>query len=55
MSMKDFQILNKLGEGAFSVVYKARRLSDGLEYALKKVWFRVYNDPPLGENGAAIN
>lgn len=35
--MKQFQILNKLGEGAFSVVYKAKRISDGLEYALKKV------------------
>ena len=35
--MKDFQILNKLGEGAFSVVYKVKRISDNLEYALKKV------------------
>jgi NIMA (never in mitosis gene a)-related kinase len=37
MSMKNFQILTKLGEGAFSVVYKVKRTSDGLEYALKKV------------------
>jgi NIMA (never in mitosis gene a)-related kinase len=37
MSMKEFEILSKLGEGAFSVVYKVKRLSDGLEYALKKV------------------
>ncbi len=37
MSMKDFQVLSKLGEGAFSVVFKVRRISDGLEYALKKV------------------
>lgn len=35
--MKQFDILNKLGEGAFSVVYRVRRISDGLEYALKKV------------------
>lgn len=35
--MKDFQILNKLGEGAFSIVYKVKRLSDNMEYALKKV------------------
>ena len=35
--MKDFQILNKLGDGAFSVVYKVKRISDGMEYALKKV------------------
>ncbi len=35
--MRDFEIIRKLGEGAFSEVYKVRRLSDGLEYALKKV------------------
>jgi len=29
--------LTKLGEGAFSSVYKVKRNSDGLEYALKKV------------------
>ena len=29
--------MNKLGEGAFSIVYKVKRLSDGVEYALKKV------------------
>ena len=40
--MKDFQILNKIGDGAFSVVYKARRLSDGCVYALKKVAFASY-------------
>ncbi len=38
-TMKDFEILNKIGEGAFSVVYRVRRLSDGLIYALKKVRF----------------
>jgi NIMA (never in mitosis gene a)-related kinase len=35
--MNDFQISNKLGEGAYSVVYKAKRLVDGNIYALKKV------------------
>jgi len=35
--MKQFQVLNKLGEGAFSIVYKVKRISDNLEYALKKV------------------
>ena len=35
--MNDFQILSKLGEGAYSTVYKARRLVDGNIYALKKV------------------
>lgn len=39
MSSSDFEILEKLGEGSFSIVYKARRVSDGLIYALKKVRF----------------
>jgi serine/threonine protein kinase len=51
MSMKDFVILNKIGklsrttlkmfkfigDGAYSEVYKVKRLSDGQIYALKKV------------------
>jgi NIMA (never in mitosis gene a)-related kinase len=37
MSLKNFDILNKLGDGAFSSVYKVRRKSDGVAYALKKV------------------
>jgi len=37
MSIKEFQILGKLGEGAFSSVWKAKRISDGQEYAMKKV------------------
>lgn len=36
-SMKDFEIMNKLGEGAFGVVFKVKRKEDGEEYALKKV------------------
>lgn len=35
--MNDFQIQNKLGEGAYSIVYKVKRLVDGNIYALKKV------------------
>jgi len=35
--MNDFQILSKLGEGAYSVVHKVRRNVDGNIYALKKV------------------
>ncbi|CAD8099627.1 unnamed protein product [Paramecium sonneborni] len=37
MSLKNFKILSKLGDGSFSNVYKVRRLEDNLEYALKKV------------------
>ena len=35
--MNDFQIVSKIGEGAYSLVYKVRRLVDGNIYALKKV------------------
>ena len=37
MSIKDFQVLTKLGEGAYSTVYKARREADGELYAIKMV------------------
>lgn len=37
MSLKDFEVLNKLGEGAYSTVYKVRRVEDGCVYALKRV------------------
>lgn len=37
MSIKDFHILGRLGEGAYSSVFKVKRLNDKKEYALKKV------------------
>lgn len=37
MSVADFEIIKKLGEGAYSSVYKVRRLVDQSIYALKKV------------------
>lgn len=44
MSLKDFKIISKMGmlfskigEGAFSTVYKVKRIEDHCEYALKKV------------------
>ena len=37
MSLKDFVILSKLGEGAYSSVYKVQRIVDSQVYALKKV------------------
>ena len=39
MSVTDFEIIKKLGEGAYSSVYKVRRLVDHTIYALKKVKF----------------
>lgn len=37
MSLNEFELLQKLGEGSYSVVYKVRRKSDKCLYALKKV------------------
>ena len=33
----DFTVIKKLGDGAYSSVYKVKRLDDSEEYALKKV------------------
>lgn len=35
--LSDFQIIKKLGDGAYSSVYKVRRAEDNDVYALKKV------------------
>ena len=35
--LRDFEVQNKLGEGAFGQVYKVKRKADSKEYALKKV------------------
>mmetsp|Transcript_52010 Transcript_52010/g.59393 ORF Transcript_52010/g.59393 Transcript_52010/m.59393 type:complete len:614 (-) Transcript_52010:509-2350(-) len=37
MSLKEFTIIKKLGEGAYSTVYKVKRHSNNEVYALKKV------------------
>lgn len=37
MSVSDFEILEKLGEGTYSIVYKVKRKADNKIYALKKV------------------
>ena len=37
MSLKDYEILSKIGEGAYSIVFKVKRNSDKKIYALKKV------------------
>ena len=44
MSAKDFQLKNKLGEGSFSSVWKVVRISDGKEYAMKKVKINSLSD-----------
>ena len=35
--MDDFKIISKLGEGAYSTVYKVKRIVDNNIYALKKL------------------
>jgi NIMA (never in mitosis gene a)-related kinase len=37
MSLSDFIVMAKIGEGAYSSVHKVKRISDGNIYALKKV------------------
>ena len=50
MSIKDFHILGRLGEGAYSSVFKVKRLNDKKEYALKKVG----GGSLAGQNGQAV-
>ena len=44
MSIKDFKIISRLGEGSFASVWKVVRLSDNQEYALKKVNMKKLSD-----------
>jgi NIMA (never in mitosis gene a)-related kinase len=44
MSIKDFQIESRLGEGSYSSVYKVKRIADGFEYAMKKVRMQSLNE-----------
>ena len=37
MSLKEYEILSKIGEGAYSIVLKVKRESDQKVYAIKKV------------------
>lgn len=52
MSLKDFEQLNKIGEGAYSQVYKVLRKSDQCIYALKKV---IMNKLKVKEKSNALN
>jgi len=42
--MKDFQVISRLGEGSYSSVWKVKRISDGQEYAMKKVKMSALSD-----------
>ena len=52
MSLRDFEIFDKLGEGAYSTVFKVRRRSDSQLYALKKVKLHGLKDK---EKANALN
>lgn len=44
MSLKDFAIIKKLGQGSYATVYQARRLTDQKLYALKQVYWILILD-----------
>lgn len=44
MSLRDFEFLDKLGEGAFSMVWKVKRVHSHSLYALKKVQMNSLNE-----------
>ena len=50
--MDGFKILNKIGEGSFSTVYKVQRKKDGIIYALKRVKFAKLSEK---EKSNALN
>lgn len=37
ITIRNFKIIEKLGSGSFSQVYKVQKLDDGLLYAMKRV------------------
>jgi NIMA (never in mitosis gene a)-related kinase len=43
MKQSDFKLLNCLGSGSYSKVYKVQRIQDGKFYAMKKVYIEKLN------------
>lgn len=52
MSLEDFDMLDQLGEGAYSAVFRVRRKTDRHVYALKKVRMHGLKDK---EQSNALN
>lgn len=44
MSLKDFVMMQKLGQGSFAKVYKAQRITDNKFYAIKQVQYYLIQD-----------
>jgi NIMA (never in mitosis gene a)-related kinase len=42
--LDEFEVLRKLGSGAYSSVFNVKRIEDGKEYALKKVRMDVLSE-----------
>ena len=42
-SIKDFQILKKIGQGSFSTVFQVKKISNNQEYAMKKIQMQNLN------------
>ena len=46
--MNQYTMVSKLGEGAFSTVYRVKRRSDGKEYAMKKMRISSLSEKEAG-------
>ena len=45
--MNQYSLQSKLGQGAFSVVYKVKRKEDGHDYAMKKMKIMNFSDKEI--------
>jgi NIMA (never in mitosis gene a)-related kinase len=45
--MNQYILQSKLGQGAFSVVYKVQRKEDGQEYAMKKMRIMSFSEKEI--------
>lgn len=45
--MNQYSLQSKLGQGAFSVVYKVRRKEDSIDYAMKKMRIMSFSDKEI--------
>lgn len=45
--MNQYTLQSKLGQGAFSVVYKVKRKEDGLDYAMKKMRIMSFSEKEI--------